>query len=90
MTVLTVIATDADNGLNGTVTYSLRDVPQKHGLPLFSIDGHTGLISTMLSDVLDREAQEEYHVVVQAKDRGVPSMSGQSRLQLVPCLLSGL
>jgi len=78
MTVLTVIATDADNGNNGSVTYSLKQVPVKAGLPLFSVDPHMGLITTRLTNALDREVQPIYHVVVQAKDRGSPPMSSQS------------
>jgi len=77
MTVLTVIATDADNGNNGSVTYSLKQVPVKGGQPLFSVDPHMGLITTRLNNALDREVQPIYHVIVQARDRGTPSMSGQ-------------
>jgi len=72
MTVLTVIATDADNGNNGSVTYSLKQVPMKAGQPLFSVDAHMGLITTRLTNALDREVQPIYHVVVQARDRGSP------------------
>jgi len=75
MTVLTVIATDADNGNNGSVAYSLKQVPMKGNQPLFSIDSHMGLISTMLNNALDRELQAEYFIIVQAKDRGSPPMS---------------
>lgn len=75
MTVLTVIATDADNGNNGSVTYSLKQVPMKGSQPLFSIDSHMGLISTLLNNALDRETQSEYFVIVQAKDRGSPPLS---------------
>jgi hypothetical protein len=76
MTVLTVIATDPDNGNNGSVTYSLKQVPMKGSQPLFSIDSHMGLISTMQPNTLDRETQSEYYIIVQAKDRGSPPMSG--------------
>lgn len=75
MTVLTVIATDADSGNNGSVTYSLKQVPMKGNQPLFSIDSYMGLISTMLNNALDREVQSVYHIIVQAKDRGSPPMS---------------
>jgi len=78
MTVLTVIATDVDNGNNGSVTYSLKQVPRKAGQPLFSVDPHMGLITTRLTNALDREVQPIYHVVVLARDRGSPPMSGQS------------
>ena len=77
MTVLTVIATDPDNGNNGSVSYSLKQVPMKGNQPLFSVDSHMGLISTMQNNALDRETQSEYHIIVQAKDKGSPPMSGQ-------------
>lgn len=77
MSVLTVIATDADRGNNGSVTYSLKQVPMKGSTPLFSIDSSTGLISTTLKNALDRESQPEYTVIVKAGDRGSPSQSGK-------------
>ena len=72
---MTVIATDADSGHNGSVSYSLKQVPMKGSTPLFSIDSSTGLISTQMSNSLDREEQAEYRIIVQAKDRGAPPMS---------------
>ena len=77
MPLLTVIATDADNGNNGSVTYSLKQVPMKGGQALFTIAPHMGLITTRLTNALDREVQPIYHVIVQARDRGTPPMSGQ-------------
>lgn len=74
--VLTVIATDVDNGNNGSVTYSLKQVPLRAGEPLFSVDPHMGLITTRLTNAVDREVQPIYHVIVQARDRGSPPMSG--------------
>ena len=72
MLVLTVIATDADNGNNGTVTYSLKQVPVKDGTPLFNINANTGLITTTMNNVLDREVKPDYKIIVQAKDQGTP------------------
>ena len=74
-TVLTVIATDNDAGNNGSVSYSLKQVPMRDNDPLFSIDPHTGLVTTLQSNALDRELQPEYQIIVQAKDRGSPAMS---------------
>jgi len=87
MTVLTVIATDADNGNNGSVTYSLKQVPMKGSQPLFSIDPHMGLITTMLTNSLDREIQSAYHIIVQARDRGSPPMSGTAPLPFTSVLI---
>ena len=77
MTVLTVIASDVDQGNNGSVHYSLKQVPRSNDQPMFTINSHTGLISTMLDNVLDRETQKEYQLIVQAKDKGSPPMSCQ-------------
>jgi hypothetical protein len=78
MTVLTVIASDVDQGNNGSVHYSLKQTSSRDNQPMFSINSHTGLISTMLDNVLDRETQEEYQIIVQAKDKGSPPMSCKS------------
>jgi len=51
----------------------------KGSQPLFSIDSHMGLISTIVNNALDREAQDEYKIIVQAKDRGTPPMSCKYR-----------
>ena len=82
MTVLTVIATDPDNGHNGSVTYFLKQCPMKAGRPLFAIDRHMGLITTTQTNALDRESQSEYTILVQAKDRGSPPMMCMYRTDL--------
>ena len=71
-----MIATDSDSGNNGTLMYRLQDVPRQNGLPMFAIDPHNGLITTVQSNVLDRELTSEYHLTVVATDRGRPRMSG--------------
>ncbi len=72
VSVLTVIATDVDQGHNGTVTYSLKQVPVKDGMALFAINPNTGLITTTMNNALDRETQPEYKIIVQARDQGTP------------------
>lgn len=58
-----VKATDADEGINAEVSYSLpSDIP-------FNIDLHSGEITTKVA--LDYESQKEYRFVVTAKD-GAP------------------
>jgi len=63
----TVVATDADSGANGDVTYSITggNVGNK-----FSIDLHTGQLSSRL---LDREVKDRYFLIIAAQDRGTPS-----------------
>jgi len=86
-TVLTVIAADADRGNNGSLTYSLVNVPRHAGRPMFTIDRHNGLISTRQSNVLDRELTDQYQLTVLATDRGNPPLSGTpTSLSLPPSL----
>ncbi|XP_036935519.1 protocadherin-16-like [Acanthopagrus latus] len=62
--VLTVSASDLDQGINGQVTYvSISEEG-------FNINPVTGIITTTKS--LDREQQEHYTVTVFAKDGGLP------------------
>ncbi|KAM7399035.1 hypothetical protein PAMP_018329 [Pampus punctatissimus] len=62
--VLTVSASDLDQGTNGKVTYG--GISEEG----FSINPVTGVITTTKS--LDRELQEYYTVTVYAKDGGLP------------------
>ncbi|XP_045930685.1 protocadherin-16-like [Micropterus dolomieu] len=62
--VLTVSASDLDQGSNGQVTYG--GISEEG----FSINPVTGVITTSKS--LDRELQEYYTVTVYAKDGGLP------------------
>ncbi|XP_036179155.1 cadherin-19 isoform X1 [Myotis myotis] len=72
--VIQVTASDADDPLcnnNARLVYELL-----HGQPYFSIEPTTGVIRT--SSKTDRELQDSYWVIVQAKDRiGLPgALSG--------------
>ncbi|NXH28846.1 CADH8 protein, partial [Myiagra hebetior] len=65
--VTKVTATDADDPVYGNsakLVYSILE-----GQPYFSIEPHTAIIKTALPN-MDREAKEEYFVVIQAKDMG--------------------
>ncbi|XP_077787851.1 cadherin-8 isoform X2 [Podarcis muralis] len=65
--VTKVTATDADDPVYGNsakLVYSILE-----GQPYFSVEPHTAIIKTALSN-MDREAKEEYTVVIQAKDMG--------------------
>ncbi|XP_059750209.1 cadherin-19 [Balaenoptera ricei] len=67
--VIQVTASDADDpssGNNARLLYSLRQ-----GQPYFSIEPTTGVIR--ISSKMDRELQDEYWVIIQAKDMiGLP------------------
>ncbi|CAF1616000.1 unnamed protein product, partial [Adineta ricciae] len=62
-----VIAYDADQGLNGQISYSI-DPPSSY----FSISSTDGIIST--NTTFDYEANRQYHLQVRARDAGQPSM----------------
>ncbi|XP_066507647.1 protocadherin gamma-A4-like [Hoplias malabaricus] len=63
--VITVSATDADEGANGDVTYELSRVTEK-AAKLFSIDKASGKIS--VRGDIDYEEETYYELKVQAKD----------------------
>ncbi|KAG7517956.1 cadherin-7-like isoform X1 [Solea senegalensis] len=64
-TVAQVTATDADDPMFGNNAKLLYSILQ--GEPYFSVEPKTGIIVTSWSD-MDREAREQYLVVVQVKD----------------------
>ncbi|XP_063060813.1 protocadherin Fat 3-like [Engraulis encrasicolus] len=66
VSVMKVTARDDDTGRDGQVEYSIRG---GSGLGYFNIDQETGVIST--NDVLDRETQDSYWLVVYATDMAV-------------------
>ncbi|KAL0974270.1 hypothetical protein UPYG_G00218000 [Umbra pygmaea] len=75
--VLLVNSSDADVGLNGDISYSLTG-----GNGQFSINPATGQIIT--SSLLDREAQDNYQLVVVAMDGGQPlGMSSSATVSVV-------
>lgn len=76
--IIQVTASDADDPLcnnNARLVYELLQ-----GQPYFSIEPTTGVIRT--SSKMDRELQDSYWVIVQAKDRiGLPgALSGTTRV----------
>ncbi|XP_006891264.1 PREDICTED: protocadherin gamma-A10 [Elephantulus edwardii] len=67
MRLLTVTATDRDEGANGEVTYSFRKLPDTH-LLTFQLNKNSGEIT--LSENLDYEETDTYEIEVQAEDGG--------------------
>lgn len=63
----TIVATDADSGPNGEITYSITGGNTGNK---FTIDMHTGQLS---SRPLDREIKDRYFLTISAQDRGTPS-----------------
>nr|XP_021332170.1 protocadherin-23 isoform X1 [Danio rerio] len=69
-----VQASDIDNGLNGTIQYSIED------LECFSIDAVTGMIRT--TRPLDREERSNYSLLITAADHGHPPLSSSALLHI--------
>ncbi|NXA39740.1 PCDGA protein, partial [Eudromia elegans] len=65
--LLTVTATDADDGMNGEVKYSFEKISVKAS-EIFNLDTETGAIT--LGKNLDFEEGDSYNLQVQAKDGG--------------------
>ncbi|KAK2544708.1 hypothetical protein Q9966_001735 [Columba livia] len=66
-TLVTVTATDPDEGLNGRVTYLFKKITEKASR-IFHLDAETGAISLVRS--LDFEEGDSYEMEVQARDGG--------------------
>lgn len=69
--ILHVEATDADDGDNGNIIYSINR-RQSDPDSVFVIDPKTAVLS--LNKLLDYKNKEEYLLIVQAADKGVPSL----------------
>ncbi|XP_067104332.1 protocadherin gamma-C5-like isoform X1 [Osmerus mordax] len=67
-------ATDADNGLNGEISFLFSKYTPDRVLKLFSVNPKTGEIS--VNGDVDYEAANDYHITVQARDGGTPAMEG--------------
>ncbi|XP_054698185.1 protocadherin gamma-A10-like [Grus americana] len=65
--LVTLTATDADEGMNGHVKYTFRKISDQAS-ELFCLDSHTGQIS--LKDDIDFEEGDSYELEVQAHDGG--------------------
>ncbi|XP_075469162.1 protocadherin-23 isoform X2 [Ascaphus truei] len=68
-----VFATDADSGINGQIDYAIVTGNENKA---FLIDSRHGILST--NAILDREIKSSYRLVLQAADRGTPSLSTSS------------
>ncbi|NXV65959.1 PCDGA protein, partial [Molothrus ater] len=66
-TLVTVTATDADEGLNGQVKYSFKKITEKAS-QIFQLDSDTGAIT--LTRNLDFEDLKSYELEIQVRDGG--------------------
>ncbi|XP_069781100.1 protocadherin-7b isoform X2 [Narcine bancroftii] len=74
--VAAVVATDADDGRNAELSYSLDAA----AAGVFSIDPVKGAVRAHA--VLDREQTEHYEFRVVARDRGTPSLQGSATVRV--------
>ncbi|XP_030594753.1 protocadherin gamma-A12-like isoform X21 [Archocentrus centrarchus] len=63
--VIRISASDADEGVNGEVTYEFSRLPDK-SRKLFSLDPKTGEI--LVTGLIDYEEGSKYEVIIEAKD----------------------
>lgn len=79
--VIQVTATDADDPTYGNSARLVYSILQ--GQPYFSVEPQTGIIRTALPS-MDREARQEYDVVIQAKDMGghMGGLSGTTEVKI--------
>ncbi|XP_030650149.1 cadherin-11 [Chanos chanos] len=79
--VIKVTATDADDPTYGNSARLVYSILQ--GQPYFSVEPQTGIIRTALPN-MDREARQEYDVVIQAKDMGghMGGLSGTTEVKI--------
>ncbi|KAL5011918.1 hypothetical protein ScPMuIL_010469 [Solemya velum] len=69
-TILTVLATDLDIGVNGEIVYKLSPRQPEEIHNLFHVDSHTGQLSVI--QPLVYTPGEVYPIIVEASDLGVP------------------
>ncbi|XP_053257900.1 neural-cadherin-like [Podarcis raffonei] len=70
-TIITVTATDEDSGLNGDTEYSIQVDSDPAGQFAIDQDGHV-----TVAKPLDREVIQEYRLIIQASDQGLPAQTG--------------
>uniref|UniRef100_A0A4W5QKR6 Cadherin domain-containing protein n=1 Tax=Hucho hucho TaxID=62062 RepID=A0A4W5QKR6_9TELE len=77
-TLLTLNATDADEGTNSEIIYSLSKKDQDHILDVFYIDPNTGTIT--VQGEIDFEEHPAFEIRAQASDRGQPPMASHCKI----------
>ncbi|XP_038652224.1 protocadherin-10-like [Scyliorhinus canicula] len=76
--VVSVHATDLDEGSNAEVTYSFSNRVSQKMQELFSLDPRTGEIR--VQGIIDYEGASSYSLDVQAADNGSPAIIGHSKV----------
>uniref|UniRef100_A0A8C5AR73 Cadherin domain-containing protein n=1 Tax=Gadus morhua TaxID=8049 RepID=A0A8C5AR73_GADMO len=77
-TLLTLSATDLDDGVNSELVYSFAAKGRKDPSDAFSLNGETGVITIKAN--IDFEENQAYDIRVQAKDKGSPPRIGHGKV----------
>ncbi|XP_061163889.1 protocadherin Fat 4-like [Saccostrea echinata] len=78
--VFTVSASDADSGDNGRIVYILAGGSVDNIQDTFSVNSNSGEIKTKVD--LDRETQDSYNLIVEARDTGSPPKTGTTTVRV--------
>ncbi|XP_014067921.1 protocadherin alpha-8-like [Salmo salar] len=76
--VITLNASDVDEGTNSEMVYSLRSKGQDHILDRFQIDSKTGTIT--VKGHIDFEESTAFEIRAEASDRGQPPMAAHCKV----------
>ncbi|XP_060602144.1 cadherin-23-like isoform X2 [Ruditapes philippinarum] len=80
-TIASLTCSDADDGVNGDISYSMVSVNGDTSNTLFAIDA-SGVITTAAGTALDYETTASYTLLLQAADGGTPSLSFTTTVKL--------
>ncbi|XP_075905067.1 protocadherin Fat 4-like isoform X2 [Nelusetta ayraudi] len=75
--LLTLSATDLDEGENAKVFYKIVHVSPSSALPVFELDSNLGTLQ-LAQPLLDYSEVKEYTLVVEASDGGTPTLVGNT------------
>ncbi|XP_055015024.1 protocadherin alpha-5-like [Boleophthalmus pectinirostris] len=76
--IITVNATDIDEGINGEIVYSFIDLEQNKRTDVFAIDEKTGTVTNIKN--IDFEENSAFEVRVQARDKATSPMSSHAKI----------
>ncbi|MEE6478626.1 hypothetical protein FKM82_011901 [Ascaphus truei] len=78
--IITLNATDLDEGTNGEIEYSFDDHTSNSARALFDLNEHTGEI--YIKAIADFEESHFYELSIRAVDKGLPELEGSCHIQV--------